>query len=50
MLSVAKHLLFLIENKQKQILRSTGDDIVGALFSRALGLAGVSYDPGTLNY
>ena len=28
----AKHLLFLVENKQKQIPRSARDDIVGAFF------------------
>jgi hypothetical protein len=32
MLSVAKHLLFRIENKQKQILRSAQDDTVGGSF------------------
>jgi hypothetical protein len=37
MLSAAKHLLFLVENKQKQILRSAQDDMVGA-FSAACWL------------
>jgi hypothetical protein len=32
MLSAAKHLLFLVENKQKQIPRSARDDAVGAAF------------------
>jgi hypothetical protein len=32
MLSAAKHLLFLVENKQKQIPRFARDDIVGASF------------------
>jgi len=36
MLSVTKHLLFLIENKQKQIPRSARDDIVEAFFSNLL--------------
>jgi hypothetical protein len=31
-----KHLLFPIENKQKQIPRSARDDIVGAFFSSLL--------------
>jgi hypothetical protein len=35
MLSVAKHLLFLLENKQKQILRSAQDDMVEAFFSNS---------------
>jgi len=33
MLSVAKHLLFLIENNQKRILRSARDDTVGGSLS-----------------
>jgi len=37
MLSEAKHLLFLIGNKQKQILRYAQDDIVGGFFSILLG-------------
>jgi len=36
MLSGAKHLLFVVENKQKQIPRSARDDIVGAFFSSLL--------------
>jgi len=32
MLSGTKHLLFLVENKQKQIPRSTRDDTVEAFF------------------
>ncbi len=32
MLSVAKHLLFLVKSKQKQIPRSARDDIVAAFF------------------
>jgi hypothetical protein len=32
MLSAAKHLFFLIENKQKQILRSAQDDTAGGFF------------------
>jgi hypothetical protein len=38
MLSAAKHLLFLVENKQKQIPRSARDD-AGALFISLLRLA-----------
>jgi len=30
MLSVAKHLLFPLENKQKRILRSAQDDTIGS--------------------
>jgi len=37
MLSAAKHLVFLIENKQKQILRSAQDDMLGGFFSSLLG-------------
>ena len=37
MLRAAKHLLFLIENKQKQILRSAQDDMLGGFFSSLLG-------------
>ena len=33
MLSTAKHLLFLVENKQKQIPRFARDDIVEGFFS-----------------
>jgi hypothetical protein len=33
MLSGAKHLLFLVENKEKQIPRFARDDMVGAFFS-----------------
>ena len=36
MLRAAKHLLFLIENKQKQILRSAQDDMLGGIFSSLL--------------
>jgi len=36
MLSAAKHLLFLVENKQKQIPRSARDDMVAAFFIRLL--------------
>ena len=36
MLSAAKHLLYLIENKQKQILRFAQDDMQGAFFSSLL--------------
>ncbi len=39
MLSVGEHLLFLTENnqnKQKQILRSAQDDILGGFFSSRL--------------
>jgi hypothetical protein len=36
MLGAAKHLLFLIENKQKQILRSAQDDGGGGFFSSLL--------------
>jgi hypothetical protein len=36
MLSAAKHLVFLIENKQKQILRSAQDDMLGGFFSSLL--------------
>ena len=36
MLSAAKHLLFPIENKQKQIPLFARDDIVGSLFSSLL--------------
>jgi hypothetical protein len=32
MLSAAKHLLFLVENKQKQIPRFARDDNAGGLF------------------
>jgi hypothetical protein len=32
MLSAAKHLLFLVENKQKQIPRCARDDMVGTFF------------------
>jgi hypothetical protein len=32
MLSAAKHLLFLVENKQKQIPRCARDDIFGTVF------------------
>ena len=32
MLSAAKHLLYLIENKQKQILRFAQDDMVWGVF------------------
>ena len=39
MLSVAKHLLFLIENKQKQIPRSARDDIDEAFFISLLSMA-----------
>jgi hypothetical protein len=42
MLSAAKHLLFLIENKQKQILRSAQDDMLGGFFSSVLQVVGVS--------
>ena len=35
MLSAAKHLLFLVENKQKQILRSAQDYSVGGFFQAA---------------
>jgi hypothetical protein len=34
MLSPAKHLLFLIENRQKQILRFTQDDMVRDFFQQ----------------
>ena len=34
--SAAKHLLFLVENKQKQIPRSARDDMVAAFFIRLL--------------
>jgi hypothetical protein len=37
MLSAAKHLFFLIENKQKQILRFAQDDTAGGFFRRLLG-------------
>jgi hypothetical protein len=40
MLSAAKHLLFLVENKHKQIplpLMRDRDDLVGAFFSSLLG-------------
>jgi hypothetical protein len=40
MLSAAKHLLFLVENKQKQIPRSARDDIVGAFFISLLIILG----------
>jgi len=33
MLSAAKHLLFLTENKQKQILRSAQDDMTGGFWA-----------------
>ena len=53
MLSAAKHLLFLIENKQKPIPRSTRDERVGVFSSSPLlGLAGVSPmipRPSTIN-
>jgi len=39
MLSAAKHLLFLIENKQKQILRCAQDDMLGVFFSSLLVLS-----------
>jgi hypothetical protein len=32
MLSVAKHLLFPVENKQNQILRFAYDEMLGGLF------------------
>jgi len=40
MLSEAKHLLFLIENKQKQILRFAQDDILGDFFGSRLEFIG----------
>jgi hypothetical protein len=40
MLSAAKHLLFLIGNKQKQILRSAQDDVGGGFFSSHLVVLG----------
>jgi len=38
MLSAAKHLLFDIENKEKQIPRSARDDIAGGFFDNLLGI------------
>jgi hypothetical protein len=41
MLSEAKHLLFLIENKQKQILSLCAqDDMIGVFFISLLDLFG----------
>jgi len=36
MLSAPKHLLFLIENKQKAVLRSAQDNMLGGFFSSLL--------------
>jgi hypothetical protein len=40
MLSVAKHLLFLVEGKQKQIPRSARDDTRRGLFHQPARLGG----------
>jgi hypothetical protein len=40
MLSAAKHLFFLVENKQKQILRFAQDDTAGGLFRSLFSRAG----------
>jgi hypothetical protein len=37
MLSAAKHLLYLLESKQKQILRFAQNDVLRAFFSILLG-------------
>jgi hypothetical protein len=37
MLSAAKHLLYLLESKQKQILRFAQNDVLRAFFSTLLG-------------
>jgi hypothetical protein len=39
MLTAAKHLLFVVENEQKQIPRFARDDMAGAFFHQPLGSA-----------